>query len=408
MTTPSGKPRVALLGCGTVGSAVTAELLSPAWRDRVDLTHILVREPARPRPVPPEAAPLLTTSFDDILDAAPDLVIELLGGLDPATDHIARALARGVRVVTANKTVMARHGPNLLDLARASDAAIACEAAVCAGLPILAALENLRPGGVKRIAAIVSGSCNFILTRLAAGVPMERALDAARARGLVEPDPTADLSARDAAEKACVLAAAAGFPSLTPADVPTEGITSITSDDLAAARRTGHTIKLLAELDFTGDAATARVGPTLVPLSHPLAAVHDEDNAALITTRLAGDLFLKGRGAGPGPTASAVLGDVARLLGLRAAANPAIQPARTPPRPRGSFIRAAAAESITPQRAFAALERHGLAVRELSLARGVAHALVPDANDGAARACATELASGGESLVIPLIGAAAP
>ncbi len=311
MSTQNKPKRVAILGCGTVGREVAARLIESGERLGIQVVRILVRDTTRDRGLPPS---LFTGSIQDIDDDAPDLVVELVGGQEPAATLVARFLSRGIPVVTANKTLFAHKGRELVALAAERGAELAYEASVGAAIPIIASLRHLAGDRILSIRGIVNGSCNFILSRLADGWRFDDALAEARKRGLVEPDPSADISGRDSAEKLCVLAAAAGFP-LSPGQVETRGVEGLTPEDLAAARRSGRTIKLLVELEFEAGSVRARVGPAIIPRSHALAGIEDEENGIAIQAELAGELFLRGRGAGPRPTASAVLGDVARLAG---------------------------------------------------------------------------------------------
>lgn len=408
-TKRTGPARVALLGCGTVGREVAARLLALPRGSEVELVKVLVRDPSRPRPGLPEGARgLMTTSFEEVMAAAPDVVVELIGGLDPATDLIARSLRAGVPVVTANKTVVAHHGHTLAGLAGVHGAALAFEASVCAGLPVLATLAQMRGDRIRSIRGIVSGSCNYILTRLGAGVAFEAAVREAQERGLVEPDPTADVSGRDCVEKACILAAAAGWPEVTPEMVKAEGITGLTAADLAAARRTGHTVKMLVELEFGErgeEGPSVRVGPALVPLRHPLAAISGEENAVMIDAELAGEVFLRGPGAGPRPTASAVLGDVARVLGEGATCERPRGGGPRPTRRSGAHLISVRGEAgeFGPSRVLEALDGHPIAVREVEVSRTMAHVLGWGTGE-AARACGRAIARGDEGRVVIVPG----
>ena len=313
-----GRTRVAILGCGTVGREVAARLIESGERLGLEVVKILVRDATRDRGLP---RALFTTEVHDVEAAAPEVVVELIGGVEAAGPLAERFLGRGFSVVTANKTLIAHQGPTLAALAAEHGAQIAYEASVCAAIPVIASLRHPAGDRVLSITGVVNGSCNFILSRLGEGWRFEDALAEARKRGLVEPDPSADISGRDSAEKLCVLAAAVGV-SLPPSRVETRGIESLTPEDLAAARRSGQSIKLIAELDLSSDMVRARVGPTLLPRLHPLAQAVEEENAVAIETVLGGELFLRGRGAGPKPTASAVLGDVVRLAANRLGARP--------------------------------------------------------------------------------------
>lgn len=307
--------RVALLGCGTVGREVARRLVEDGPGLGLELVSVLVRDVGRDRGVD---AALVTDRFEKVLDRAPDVVVEVIGGLEPAGVFVEEALGRGIAVVTANKTLVARRGDRLRALSEAHGAALAYEAAVGAGIPVIAALRQLAGDRVESIRGVVNGSCNYILTRMAnAGLTLEEAIGEATERGLVEPDPSADISGRDSAEKLCVLAHEIGLEWVEPNHVKTEGLERVTREDLRLAARSGKVIKLIAELERDGDSVRLRVGPTLVDRRHPLASVDGEENAFIVTTRLAGSITLKGKGAGPGPTASAILGDVVRVGGAR-------------------------------------------------------------------------------------------
>jgi homoserine dehydrogenase len=275
----------------------------------LSLCKVLVRDLARDRGVPRS---LLTGSFDAVLASRPDLIIEVIGGVEPALGFVRTSLEAGVPVVSANKTLMSHHGRLLRRIAHERRVGLGCEASVLAGVPVLAALDQLRADRVTRIEGVVNGSCNYILSAMARGLSYESALDKARGLGLVEPDPSADVSGRDSAEKLCVLAAACGVD-LSPARVEVTGIESVTSEDCARARRSRRAVRLVARMD--PESGEASVAPALVRQEHPLYAVDGCDNALVIEAALAGRLVLQGPGAGPLPTASALLGEAVRLLG---------------------------------------------------------------------------------------------
>lgn len=418
--------RILLLGCGTVGSAVAQRLRDIGGSLGVQLTRVLVRDTTRPRDIPRE---LLTTSFEQALAEKPDLVIELLGGTDPALAHVRAALERGIPVVTANKTLVARHGAELEDAARRGGTRFVYEAAVCAAIPVFAALRHLEGDRVRRIAGIVNGSCNFILSRMSRGASYETALNQAAARGLVEPDPHADVSGRDSAEKLLLLAAAChpSLPRLSYDRIQVTGITGISSDDILAARRSGHVIKLIAEYD--PGAGILRVGPTFIPNDHVLASVSDEENALIIETELAGELILRGKGAGPKPTASAILGDVVRVLNnpgaspRRLAANlshsrqiPSPTPAeRDDPSPDPLPASTRSGETsgnlhyvridrvgVTPDEVLERLNTRSIFTRELAISRDGARVLVHVAHEHRLRAALTSLVQRSGDAVITL------
>lgn len=383
--TNSPPVRVALLGCGTVGREVAHSLAAQGPRLGVELVSILVRDGHKDRGVPHG---LLTTSFDHVLDTKPSIAIEVLGGVSPAYEHVRELLSRGIHVVTANKMLLAAHGPALRAQAASSGARLRHEAAVGAGIPLFAALHQLRGDRVRGLRGVINGSCNFILTHMERhGVGLRAALDAALARGLVEPDPSADVSGRDAAEKLCVLAAELGL-ALSPADVQTTGIEGIGVDDLRHARRSGRALRLVAELEIhesaAGVHATARVGPALLSTQHPLAQLEGEENAIQIDAELAGSIVLRGRGAGPRPTASAILGDVVTIAsGHRSSEREEDVPERSlrvpqatnasasagEPRPRAPRLIRVRGEpaQLCPTRVLSVLKARGIEARELEI-----------------------------------------
>ncbi len=401
---PSQRPaRIALLGCGTVGREVARRLLAGGERLGVELVRVLVRDTSRDRSV---ARELLTGDFKNILAGDPDLVIEAIGGLDPAADLVRASLERGLHVVTANKTLIAHHGAALHAIADVTGAGLAYEATVCAGVPVLAAIRQLAPDGITAIRGVVNGTCNFVLTRLGEGHSLDEAVAEARARGLAEPDPSTDLCGRDSAEKLCVLAAAAGLEGITPQRVSVEGIEHVTAADVRDARRRAEEIRLVAELEVSSGGVSLRVGPTLVPRGHPLAAVRDEENAVVISTTSAGDIVLRGKGAGPAPTAAAVIGDVARLL-ERAPARSRV-PAAAPPRARPHAIRIRSRVAASPDRLLNALTRHAVTAHELEIGPAETRVRTAETATSAAAACARD--AGGEPggfLVMPRLHAVA-
>jgi homoserine dehydrogenase len=396
---PHSPARIALLGCGTVGREVARRLLAEGDRLGVELVRILVRDTSRDRGVPRE---LPTGDFEDILAGDPALVIEAIGGLEPAAD-VRACLERGLPVVTANKTLIAHQGGELHALADRAGAGLAYEATVCAGVPVIAAIRQLAPDGITAIRGVVNGTCNFVLTRLGEGRSLDEAVAEARARGLAEPDPSTDLCGRDSAEKLCVLAAAAGFEGITPQRVSVEGIEHVTAADVRDARRRAEEIRLVAELEVSGGGVSLRVGPTLVPRGNALAAVRDEENAVVISTPGAGDIVLRGKGAGPAPTAAAIIGDVARVLALAPAA--ARSPAAAVPPARAHAIRVRSRAS--PDGLLDALTRHGVTAHELEIGPADTRIRTAEAAPSAVASCARE--AGGEPggfLVMPRLHAA--
>jgi homoserine dehydrogenase len=313
--------RIAVLGAGSVGAQVVrllleqgAELAGRAGAG-LELAGVAVRNLDAPRTaeIPRE---LLTTDAEPLILGA-DVVIELMGGIEPARSYILQALNSGADVITANKALIATHGPELFAAAEQVGAQIYYEAAVAGAIPIIRPLRDSLAGDrVKRILGIVNGTTNFILDRMDSdGDSLESALAAATELGYAEADPTADIEGYDAAQKAAILASLA-FHTTVPIDsVHREGITSVTADQVAAARKAGYVIKLLAicerltAADGT-EGVSARVYPALVPRSHPLGNVREAKNAVFIEAESAGDLMFYGAGAGGKETASAVLGDL--------------------------------------------------------------------------------------------------
>ncbi len=314
--------RVALLGAGSVGAQVAALLIE--HRDELanragaglELVGVAVRDLAarRTTEIPRE---LLTTDAESLILGA-DIVIELMGGLEPARTLILQALNSGADVITGNKALLATHGPELFEAAEQVGAQLYYEAAVAGAIPIIRPLRDSLAGDrIKRILGIVNGTTNFILDRMdTAGESLEAALAAATELGYAEKsDPSADIEGFDAAQKTAILASLA-FHTTVPLDaVYREGITRITLEEVESARKAGYVVKLLAICERLTDAqgvegVSARVYPALVPRSHPLAAVHGAKNAVFIEAEAAGDLMFYGAGAGGIETASAVLGDL--------------------------------------------------------------------------------------------------
>ncbi|ANY05735.1 homoserine dehydrogenase [Pseudonocardia sp. HH130630-07] len=326
----AGRPavRVALLGCGTVGTEVVrlitdqADELTARIGAPVELAGVAVRRPHR--------HPWLTGNFGHLVttDAAElvarddvDVVVEVIGGIEPVRGWLLEALKSGKSVVTANKALLAEDGPTLAEAADASGADLYYEAAVAGAIPLLRPLrESLAGDRITRVAGIVNGTSNFILSAMAAGgASYADALEEATRLGYAEADPSADVDGYDAASKAAILATLAFHTRITASDVHREGMREVSSAEVAAARRLGCTIKLLAICERVVDTAadgsvsesvSARVYPAMVPDSHPLARVDGAFNAVFVEAEAAGQLMFYGQGAGGAPTASAVLGDL--------------------------------------------------------------------------------------------------
>jgi len=308
---------VGLLGLGTVGTEVFRLLSDEDLMVRragvpIRVARIAVAHPDRVRTV---AVPrtLLTTDVVQVVESPDvDIVVEVMGGDEPARGALLRAIALGKPVVTANKRVMANEGPDLLARAHAGGTALHFEGSVGGGIPLIKPIqESLAAGRIHAITAILNGTTNFILTRMARdGWSFDEALSAARQRGFAESDPADDIEGHDAAAKLAILSMVAFDATLTARDVYREGIARITARDFAYARELGFTIKLLAIARDRDDEVEARVHPALIQQDHPLAMVPDEYNAVLVEGRELGPVVFSGRGAGGPPTAVAVVGDV--------------------------------------------------------------------------------------------------
>ncbi len=317
MTLGDAPVRVALLGCGVVGSQVARILLEQAddLRARVGRPLELVGIGVRRTTDRPGIDPALFTTDVPSLVAREDvdLVIELIGGINPARELLLAAIQGGKSVVTANKALLAQHGAEIYDAAAAADVDVYYEAAVAGAIPIIRPLrESLVGDAVTAVKGIVNGTTNYILDQMHTHkVSFSDALADAQRLGYAEADPTADIEGHDAAAKAAILASLAFHTRVTLDDVACEGISSVTADDVRAAESMRCVIKLLAQCSVSPDGTVAvGVHPTMVPLEHPLAGIRGAYNAVFIESVNAGRLMFMGPGAGGSPTASAVLGDV--------------------------------------------------------------------------------------------------
>jgi len=311
--------KVALLGCGVVGSEVArimtthADDLAARIGAPVELAGVAVRRPDRVREgIDPS---LVTTDAAALARRGDiDVVVEVIGGIEPARALITSAFENGASVVTANKALLAEDGPTLHKAAEKHGADLYYEAAVAAAIPLVRPLrESLAGDKVNRVLGIVNGTTNFILDRMdSSGAGYGEALDEATALGYAEADPTADVEGFDAAAKAAILAGIAFHTRVRLDDVHREGLTEVSAADIASAKRMGCTVKLLAicERASDGRSVTARVHPAMIPLSHPLSNVREAYNAVFVESEAAGQLMFYGPGAGGAPTASAVLGDL--------------------------------------------------------------------------------------------------
>jgi len=318
--------RVALLGCGVVGSAV-ARLLTEHGSDLaarvgrpLEIVGIAVRRPGRDRSTSGVAPGLFTTDAEELVTRA-DVVIEVIGGIEPARSLILRAMEHGASVVTANKALLAEDGPTLYAAAEERGVDLYYEAAVAGAIPLLRPLrESLAGDDVRKVLGIVNGTTNYVLDKMdTTGAGFSDAVEQAQALGYAEADPTADIEGFDAAAKAAILASLAFHTRVSSQDVHREGITEVTAADVQAAREMDCVVKLLAiceRVDVVDDegvstsGVSVRVHPAMIPRSHPLAGVREAFNAVFVEADAAGELMFYGRGAGGDPTASAILGDV--------------------------------------------------------------------------------------------------
>ncbi|SNX64041.1 homoserine dehydrogenase [Streptomyces sp. TLI_55] len=311
--------KVALLGCGVVGSEVArimtthADDLAARIGAPVELAGVAVRRPSKVREGIDPA--LVTTDATALVKRGDiDVIVEVIGGIEPARTLITTAFEHGASVVSANKALLAQDGAALHKAAEDHDADLYYEAAVAGAIPLIRPLrESLAGDKVNRVLGIVNGTTNFILDKMdSTGAGYQEALDEATALGYAEADPTADVEGFDAAAKAAILAGIAFHTRVRLDDVYREGMTEVTAADFASAKNMGCTIKLLAicERAEDGGSVTARVHPAMIPLTHPLASVRGAYNAVFVESDAAGQLMFYGPGAGGAPTASAVLGDL--------------------------------------------------------------------------------------------------
>jgi homoserine dehydrogenase len=312
--------RIGVLGCGNVGAAfvrlveqqgATIQLRTGI---RLEVVSVAVRNMSRDRDVQLPEGLLTRDAHAVVADPSIDLIVEVIGGIEPARELIAAALAAGKPVITANKELLANVGGELYAAADAAGVDLLFEAAVAGGIPVIRALrESLRGEPVSRVMGIIEGTTNFILTKMSEeGADYSAALSEAQRLGFAERDPTADVEGFDAGAKAAILASIAFGAKVVAGDVYHEGISRVTAADIAVAKRLGYVIKLLgiAERDRETGEIAVRVHPAMVPNTHPLASVRESYNAVFIEGDAVGSLMFYGRGAGGNPTASAVLGDV--------------------------------------------------------------------------------------------------
>src|SRR5210317_2555782 len=301
---------VAVMGAGNIGSEVIERLLHlDDELINVSLSKVLVSDISKKRNIDSN---LLTTDFTDIInDEDIDLVIEVLGGVDPGKGYVKALLENGKSVITANKDIIADSGSQLIKIAQENNTCLYFEAAVAAGIPVLKPLiESLRGEDLSRVTGIINGTSNFMLTSMEEGSTYEDALSAAQEFGYAEPDPTNDVEGIDAMYKAMILSLICFGATPDKENVHTEGISSSTKEDFDWASRLNKTIKLVALIDNEGSGFNARVHPVLIDTKHPLAAIRGALNAVVVEGENINQLIFSGPGAGAAPTASAVVGDV--------------------------------------------------------------------------------------------------
>jgi homoserine dehydrogenase len=310
--------RIGLLGCGNVGAALVrlvdqhADLLTPRAGVDIEIGRVAVHDLSKPRDVKLPSDRFTDDAKSVVADPSIKVIVEVMGGVDPARALITEALESGKPVVTANKELIARHGPELFAVAARAGVDLLFEASVAGGIPLMRPLrESLAGDRIHRVMGIVNGTTNYILTRMTEDASsFEDALTEAQRLGFAEADPTADLEGHDAAAKAAIIATIAFGARVRYDDVYCEGIRGVTSDDIASAATLGYVVKLLAVAEEQEGGIAARVHPAMIPIQHPLASVRGSFNAVFIEGEAVGELMLSGRGAGGSPTASAVLGDI--------------------------------------------------------------------------------------------------
>lgn len=317
--------KIGLLGLGTVGTGTAEILLNPDHRhsllNKIEIARVGVRSPAKPRKVK-LATGVLTTDLEAIVnDPEIDIVVELLGGLEPARSLILRAIAKGKHVVTANKAVVSRYGDEIYTAANQAGVYVLIEAAVAGGIPIIKPLkEALGVNRLQSVIGIINGTTNYILTRMSAeGASFDEVLAQAQELGYAEADPTADIDGLDAADKIAIIASIAFGGRIRLDEIHCEGIRQVSSVDITYAERLGFVIKLIAIAKRTSldtNALEVSVHPALLPQTHPLASINGVYNAVLVEGDPIGQVMFFGRGAGAGPTASAVVSDLLNLVSL--------------------------------------------------------------------------------------------
>ncbi len=313
-----GAIRVGLLGCGIVGSAVCRQLdscsdsIARRTGMKIEIGKVAVRSLAKDRDCSVPKDRFTTDAASVVTDPDTDIVVEVIGGIEPARTLILQALSAGKPVVTANKELISTLGSELFEAAAQAGKDLLFEAAVGGGIPIIRPLRDSLAGEqIAKIVGILNGTTNYVLTKMSeAGVSLHDALAEAQELGYAERDPTADVEGYDAAAKTAILAGIAFDTRITQGDVYREGITGITQDDIKFANRLGYVIKLVSIAELADGEVQVRVHPAMLPKSHPLASVRESFNAIFVEGERAGELMFFGRGAGGGPTAISVVADI--------------------------------------------------------------------------------------------------
>lgn len=313
---------IAVLGLGTVGQGVAKILMQneEQWPNKcgaqIKIKKVLVRDIGKKRDIP-LSKDVITTDWQEILaDPEIEVVIEVMGGIEPARTYILDALSHGKNVVTANKDLLAEHGEELFTAAQRAGLDLYFEASVAGGIPIINPLkQSLAANNIKKVMGIVNGTTNYILTQMSReGMGFDQALREAQELGYAEADPTADVGGLDAARKIAILASLAFHTRVRFKDVYVEGIANITPDDLKYAQDLGYAVKLLGIAREEDGQIEVRVHPVLIPVNHPLASVHNSFNAVFVNGDAVGETMFFGRGAGEMPTASSVVGDLIQVI----------------------------------------------------------------------------------------------
>jgi homoserine dehydrogenase len=313
-----GLVRVGILGCGNVGTALVrlldgnADLITRRSGVRIEVARVAVQNVTKDRAIAFAPGVLTNDGEAVVSDPGVDVIVEMIGGVEPARSLITSALKAGKPVVTANKELIANFGAELFEVAATAGVDLLFEASVAGGIPLIRPLrESLVGERIRRVTGIVNGTTNYVLTRMTEErCSFAEAVAEAQELGYAEPDPTADIDGFDAASKAAIIASIAFGARVVAGDVSREGIRDVSADDILAAEELGYVVKLLAVTEESDGAVSARVHPAMVPAGHPLASVSGSYNAVFIEGEAVGQLMLLGRGAGGGPTSSALLGDL--------------------------------------------------------------------------------------------------